>query len=191
MNLANVYTFLFVTLGFVIAFVAYWLMSAGLFPRFVEQSAERFGRMPFRATLLGAVVGLPLIIGGLKLSSTGSNGLVKLLALVVALIPLLLALFGSAGLALRIGRGLKSERDEREPWRSVLRGGLVLALSFVLPVIGWFGVLPFVFLGGFGMCLLALVQGRPLRAASPVSAALRTAPPELPGTVEAASAAVS
>ena len=45
MNLADVFTFLFVILGFVIVFVSYWLMAAGLFPEFVERSAAHFGRM--------------------------------------------------------------------------------------------------------------------------------------------------
>ena len=54
MNLADVFTFLFVILGFVIVFVSYWLMAAGLFPEFVERSAAQFGRMPVRLPLLGA-----------------------------------------------------------------------------------------------------------------------------------------
>jgi hypothetical protein len=163
MNLADVFIFLFVILGFVIVFVAYWLMAAGLFPKFVERSAERFGKTPIKAVLLGAIIGAPLVILGIKVSQS-PNGLFKLLGLAIALLPLLIALFGSAGLALRIGQGLPSARDEGEPWRRMLRGSVVLALSFVLPFIGWFGLMPFAFLGGFGVFLLRLIERKPVVA---------------------------
>src|SRR3954453_14162566 len=123
MNLADVFIVLFVILGFVIVFVAYWLMAAGLFPRFVERSAERFGRTPIKAVLLGAIIGVPLVIFGLAISKS-PNGAVKILGLTIAIVPMLIALFGSAGLALRIGQGLPSERDTREPWRRMLRGSI-------------------------------------------------------------------
>src|SRR5215213_8409472 len=113
MNLADVFTFLFVILGFVIVFVSYWLMAAGLFPEFVERSAERLARGPVKMGLLGAVTLIPLVVLGFAISGKAGNGPVKLLALSLALLPLLAALFGSAGLALRIGSGLKSGRDEQ------------------------------------------------------------------------------
>ena len=101
-----------------------------------------------------AAVAVPLVALGLGLSSKAPNGGLKLLGLFLALIPLLIGLFGSAGLALLIGRGLPSMRDESEPWRRTMRGSVVLALSFVLPVIGWFGLMPFAFLTGFGVFLM-------------------------------------
>jgi hypothetical protein len=172
MNLADVFIVLFVILGFAIVFVAYWLMAAGLFPRFVERSAERFGKSPIKAVLLGAVIGVPLVVVGLAVSKA-PNGALKLLGLTIALVPMLIALFGSAGLALRIGQGLPSARDESEPWRRMLRGSVVLALSFVLPFIGWFALMPFAFVGGFGVFLLRLLERKP--AVAPV-----LAPPPVP-----------
>src|SRR4051794_29696590 len=124
MNLADVFIVLFVILGFVIVFIAYWLMAAGLFPKYVERSAERFGKSPVKATLLGGIIGVPLVAFGLGMSKAPHPAL-KILGLSIAILPMLIALFGSAGLALRIGQGLPSARDASEPWRRVLRGSVV------------------------------------------------------------------
>lgn len=160
MNLADVFITLFLILGFVIVFIAYWLMAAGLFPKYVERSAERFGKSPIKAALLGGIIGVPLVILGLTMTGKPHPAL-KMLGIAIAILPMLIALFGSAGLALRIGQGLPSARDESEPWRRMLRGSVVLALSFVLPVIGWFALMPFAFVGGFGVFLLGLLQRKP------------------------------
>jgi hypothetical protein len=69
---------------------------------------------------------------------------------------------------LRIGQGLKSTRDAHEPWRRVLRGGIVLALTFVLPFVGTFVVMPLAFVSGFGAFLFTLFSRR--RAALPATA---------------------
>ena len=161
MNLADVFTIFFVILGFVIAFVSYWLFSAGLFPGMVGRAAERFGTSPVKATLLGAVIAIPIAVVGGWLSKVSPNGPGKLLGLVIALIPLLLGLLGSAGLALRIGTGLKSVRDAEDPWRRVLRGSIVLGLTFIMPVVGWFGVLPLTLVSGFGAFLLSVFARGP------------------------------
>ena len=178
MNLADVFTFLFVILGFVIAFVSYWLLAAGLFPQMVERSSERLGKRPLLSLVLGVITLGPLLAIGGGLSSKGPNGVLKLAGAAIALLPMLAALFGSAGLALRVGAGLRSGRDEADPWRRVLRGGVVLGLSFVLPFVGWFVVLPYTFLAGFGAFLLSLRSPRP--ATVPV-------PPPLPAETLVAS----
>ncbi len=167
MNLADVFTFLFVILGFLIVYVGYWLMAYGLFPAQTERCAEQISRAPVKTTLIGAVTLVPLITIGILISSKAPNTLAKLLGIGLALVGLLIALFGAAGLALRIGQGLKSERDEAEPWRRVLRGGIVLGLTFVMPFLGTFVLMPFAFLAGFG----AIILTRPRRAALPQPAA--------------------
>jgi hypothetical protein len=178
MNLADVFTILLVILGFLIVYVAYWLMSAALFPKFAERCAAQIGRAPVKTTLLGAVTFAPIVAIGMGIGSKIPNPVAKLLGFSVALAALLAALFGSAGLALRIGQGLKSARDEAEPWRRVLRGGVVLVLTFALPFLGWFAVMPLTFVVGFGAFLICL-----FREKLPVSApALTTEPPPVPMT---------
>ena len=48
MNLADVFTFLFVILGFLIVYVGYWLMAFGLFPRLTQRCAERISTAPVK-----------------------------------------------------------------------------------------------------------------------------------------------
>ncbi|MDB6152674.1 MAG: hypothetical protein JWL90_1127 [Chthoniobacteraceae bacterium] len=162
MNLADVFTVVFIILGFLMVFVAYWLMAAGLFPEFVERCSEQIGIAPIKTSFIGAVTLGPLVAIGFAISSAAPNGGLKLIGLAVVSVSLLVALFGSAGLALRIGAGLKSEADAHLPWRRVLRGGNVLALSFVMPFLGQFLMMPFAFVAGFGAFLMGVFKRRRL-----------------------------
>jgi hypothetical protein len=154
MNLADVFTFLFVILGFLIVYVGYWLMAFGLFPQRTRRCAEQLGRAPIKTTLLGAVVSIPLVALGFFISTKSPSTVGKLIGISLVVLTLLVALFGAAGLALRIGEGLKSVRDEQEPWRRVLRGGIVLGLTFVMPVLGTPVLMAFAFISGFGAIML-------------------------------------
>lgn len=155
MNLADVFTVLFIVLGFLIVYIGYWLLAFGLFPQMTARCAEQLGRAPVKSTVVGAVTLIPLVTVGLVISSVAPVAAAKIVGLAIALLALLVALFGSAGLALRIGTGLKSARDEQEPWRQVLRGGIVLGLTFVMPFLGTFVLMPFTFIAGFGAFVLA------------------------------------
>jgi uncharacterized membrane protein len=165
MNLADVFTFLFVILGFIIVFVGYWLMAFGLFPNLIERCSERMAQ-PVKATLVGAFTFVPAVATGLFISNEATNALGKTLGIGLVLIAALIALFGAAGLALRIGRGLKSARDEREPWRAVMRGGIVLGFTFVMPFLGTFVLMPFAFISGAGAFVLSRSR-KALRASVP------------------------
>jgi hypothetical protein len=79
----------------------------------------------------------------------------------VLLLMLVSAVFGLAGLARRVGAGLPSPLDEAQPWRSSLRGGLVLAATFLLPFGGWFVLLPCALVSGFGVSVMAWRQRGP------------------------------
>jgi hypothetical protein len=156
MNLADVFTVVFIILGFLIVFVAYWLAAAGLFPTLVERCSQRLGASPIKSTLIGLITWGPMLAIGSWISNHAPNGPAKLIGVLILIASALIALAGSAGLAFRVGAGLRSSRDEIEPWRIVLRGGIVLALTFVLPFVGT-AVMVWSFIAGFG----ALVLGRP------------------------------
>jgi hypothetical protein len=87
--------------------------------------------------------------------------------LVILILP---ALFGSSGLALRVGAGLSSPADGDQPWRRTLRGGVVLGGTFLLPFAGWFVVLPVALVSGFGVAASVLYR-RPWRHATPAPSA--------------------
>jgi hypothetical protein len=163
MIMADVLTWFLIIAGVYLVLVCYWLSAVGLFPATVEACRARYAR-PAAVTLTGALVLAPLLIVGLAsanaIKQPGPAGAVKI-ALLLLLLP---AFLGSSGLALRIGAGLASPQDAAQPWRRVLRGSLVLAPTFLLPFLGWFIVLPWTLISGFGAALLVLRDSRRARA---------------------------
>lgn len=180
MNLADVFTFLFVILGFLIVYVGYWLMAHALSPQFTQRCAERIGSAPVKTTLIGAATLVPLIFIGYGISSAANNSVLKVIGIALALLSLLGALFGASGLALKIGEGMKSPRDEQEPWRRVMRGGIVLGLTFVMPILGWFIVMPVAFFSGFGAFLAAIRKRGPRTQPAAAPAVPATMPATAP-----------
>ena len=130
--------------------IAHWLVAAGLFPGAVQKLAVEYGRRPIRAALLGIITYGPLQVLGLNAGNM-HNPVIKFLAIAASLGSLLMAFIGTAGLALRIGRNLSPGADV---WQQSLRGGVMLALVFITPVLGWFFVLPVGLASGFGALLL-------------------------------------
>lgn len=160
MIMADVLKIVFLIVGTLIVIVSYWLAATALFPQAVSQARTHYERHPVRITLLGSVVGVPLFLLGVALIAAGPTPLLKILGGLFASLVLLLALFGSAGLCQRIGNGMPAPLDEFQPWRRVYRGGTVLALTFVLPIVGWFAIFFWTLISGFGAALAVLWSAR-------------------------------
>jgi hypothetical protein len=154
MNTADVYKILYILLGFYAVHVSYWLLAAGLFPALVRRECDNYGSHPVKTIVVGLLTFGPIQLLGWALTQA-PNPAVKIFGTTILLLSALLAFVGSAGLAMRIGEGLKAEIDERSPWRRTFRGALVLGLSFNLPLIGWFVVLPLTLISGFGAFVLS------------------------------------
>jgi hypothetical protein len=144
--------FLFIA-GAYIIFISYWLLAEALFPKLVEHCQSQYAGTPVRSTVIGFAVAAPLVLAGFGLITHMGNPIFQITGFAILILILTLGLFGSAGLCRQIGHGLAVPHDDRQPWRRVLRGGLVLGLTFVLPIVGWFGVLPWALISGFGACL--------------------------------------
>jgi len=131
--------------------LSHWLVAAGLFPRATQVFADEYDRRPVRATLLGLVTYGPLFVLLLNSGNIG-NGALKLLALVAGFAAMLVGFIGSAGLALRVGRNLSTGACL---WQQGLRGGVMLALVFITPLLGSLFLLHIGLASGFGVVLLA------------------------------------
>ena len=164
MNLADVFTVVLVVLGLLTVFVGWWLAMVGLFPRLVEGCAEALGASPGKCWVIGVVCAVPLIVGGSLLGKVASSAPGKLLSAAIIVATILAALAGTAGLALRIGRGMSAAGEGGELWRRVRRGGIVLAITY-----GTIVMLPLTLLAGLGA--LVLVGMGPKAAVKPAAAA--------------------
>jgi len=154
MIMADILKIFLIVVGLLTVYVSYWLVAQALFPGLVERARGQYGK-PVKITLLGlAAAVLPFILG--VMISKLPNPVFKITGITFMVIPALLGLFGSAGLVQRIGAGLPSPLDEQQPWRRVLRGGILLALTFLLPFVGWFVLPIWALVSGFGAFILSV-----------------------------------
>ena len=101
MPYGTVLSILFVHLGFYAAFIAYWMLAGGVASQWVARSREQYGR-PIRATLVGFVGILLPLFAGIQLAKSGKGPIVGV-GIGIFMLLILIGLFGSAGLADRIG----------------------------------------------------------------------------------------
>jgi hypothetical protein len=82
----------------------------------------------------------------------------KIASLGLVCFYMLQAHIGVSGLVTAIGRRLPSPLDQHSPWRATLRGGIALELTYLLPIVGWFVVLPASIVIGTGAINVALLS---------------------------------
>jgi hypothetical protein len=162
MIMADILKIFLLIVGLLTVYVSYWLIAQALFPHLVERSRQQYAK-PVKITLVGLLAAaLPLAAGAII--SNLPNPVLKFIGVSLMVIPAMLGLIGSAGLILRIGSGLPSPADEQQPWRRVLRGGILFALTFLLPFVGWFVLPLWALVSGFGAFILSVRE----RKSSPV-----------------------
>jgi hypothetical protein len=162
MIVADILMWFLLIAGIYIVINAYWLTTQGLFPEFVDRCRERIRRAPLQSLLLGLGGTVPGVVLGVAMFRAASPAL-KFAGATVLLLLILIGLMGSAGLAAQVGIGLGAFPDERTAWRRVWRGGLVLGLTFILPLIGWLLILPGTLIIGTGATLQSLRRTRTTR----------------------------
>jgi hypothetical protein len=185
MIMADVWKIVFLILGTQAVTVSYWLLAAALFPEALRRSSAAYDQRIGRLTFVGLAMAVPSLLIGAGLLQQGPHPLLKLVGAVLVGGPVALGLVGSAGLCDRVGAGLPGDADARLPWRRVLRGGIVLSFAFVLPVIGWFVLLPWTLVSGVGASLGSIRRWRsrarqvapaPAPVPAPVPASIETEP---------------
>lgn len=167
--MADTLTYFLLIVGMMMVIVSFWLAAEALFPEMVVRARERYSR-PVRTTLIGLALVLPFLLL-MTICFRVKNPVFQLLGVTCIALPVVLGLLGSSGLSQRVGLGLPSVVDEHQPWRRVLRGGIVLVLTFLLPFVGWFFLLPLVLVSGLGA---AVLSWSPRREPAPPPVALPT-----------------
>jgi len=153
MLMADTMSIFFVILGMMLAFPGLWLLCRGLWPKAVATAADRCRKNLWSSFLVGLPITIVMIVvTRILFSVLGPVG--KIAGVGVVCLYMLQAHTGVSGLATSIGHRLLSPLDEQRPWRSTLRGGVVLELTYLLPILGWFVILPASIIIGSGAATL-------------------------------------
>lgn len=179
MIMADILKIFLLVLGGLLIFVSFWLAAEALFPALVERARDQYTR-PWKLTFSGLAMVAPFILGALGIFKI-SHPVMNIVGIALLAVVFIGGLAGSAGLAKRVGVGLPSPVDETQPWRRVLRGGIVLTLTFLLPFIGWIGLTIWSLVTGFAALVFAVREAK--KASLVVPELPKTEPPSLPAAV--------
>jgi len=149
---AQVWTFLWLHVGTILVVTAYFAVATAIAPGIVGRGADRFGRRPWLAMLVGVLCSLPWALASLALMQIGRPPFIGV-GQILGLSWLLAGLVGAASIALHVGR----REGDHSPTTETVRGGLLLTLTWALPVIGWFIVLPLTLATGVGCLVLGVL----------------------------------
>jgi len=155
MIMADLLKIVFIIAGVFGSVISVWLLAEALYPSMVDRVSRIYSQRSLGALVLGSLTAGPFAVVFFGLM-TQSRGLPQFLAGALFFTTVFTGIVGAAGLARRVGIGLASPRDDAQPWRRVLRGGIVLCIAFLLPFAGWFAILPATLLSGFGAVVLSI-----------------------------------
>lgn len=157
MLMADTMSIFFVILGMMLALPGLWLLCRGLWPEAVAAATDRCHKRLWSSFLVGLPITILMVAATTILFSVlGPVG--KIAGVGLVSLYMLQAHTGVSGLATAIGRRLATPLDEQRPWRSTLRGGVVLELAYLLPILGWFVILPVSIVIGSGAANLGLLS---------------------------------
>ena len=152
MTMADVFAITLLFVGLVLVLPAIWLFFGALWPGLVGRAQARLPAAPLKTFFAG--LGVAAVLTGAVLGLAALN--LPALALIAFAAALGWSFVGVAALARHLGTRLSSAGDA--PWRASLRGGAVLALSFLVPFVGWILVFPIALILGCGATALGLVR---------------------------------
>jgi hypothetical protein len=141
-----------------ICLIALMLVVAALWPGFTLRTRDNLEGSPGKAFLVGLLNYVFLGAIGLVLMNLGPIAVIGLLLGVALLVGTSLGLPAVAAL---VGARLHSLRErDTTRWGEIVAGGVALDLAILVPVVGWFILLPALCLWSFGAAALALFGRR-------------------------------
>jgi hypothetical protein len=130
--------------GFVVGMPALWMLTRGLWPDSFARRLAVSQAGVGKSLLIGL---LPVIMASLIMAVIGKR-LGPVPGILVSGTLIVWGFMGSAGLASLIGERLW---PAGQAWQQTRNGGLVLICCALVPVIGWFIILPLIAIIGMGV----------------------------------------
>jgi len=156
MLMADTMAIFFVIVGFLLAFPGLWLLCRGLWPNAVISARDRCAAGLIRPFIYGVPFAALIVILAAMLGKLGTAG--KIGSVGVVCLALMIANCGVSGMVTAIGERLVTDSDEGRAWRATLRGAIVLVLTYPIPFLGWFVILPTSMIIGLGAGLNAIYR---------------------------------
>jgi hypothetical protein len=161
----QVIAIIFIAIGVGISLVAFFTVVNALFSSLVTRIEEKSDESPGRSFFLGLLNTTFIAVLSLALWSIAENSGIGILAVPSLILLALFAIgviFGGTALVRTIGKRLYPDREERT---QMLWGSLISVLACTVPYIGWFLLLPYLLLRGFGAFLMTLTAAYRARRA--------------------------
>ncbi len=159
MLVADVIMWFLLIVGVLLAFPALWLLSRSLYPKQNENIANYLEKGRVKPFWMGVPITAACFLG-VAFFGNQKNPFCDMASILTLVFFLFYSNIGTAGLATMVGRKLPSPADLERPWKCTLRGGIVLELAFLFPVLGWFFLLPASLVIGAGALTSRLIAGR-------------------------------
>ena len=144
MLFSTVSIYLSIALAFVIGLPALWMLQRGLWPESFEKKLAVSQTSLLKTLLIGII---PVVIISLIIAVMAQR-LGPIPGLLLSATILAWGFAGAAGIASLIGARLW---PTGEPWKQTRNGGLVLVCCALLPMVGWFLLLPLIAVLGMGV----------------------------------------
>jgi len=156
-----------IILGFLLSLGALQLVTTATAPGLVGQASRNLERASgLRQLAYFAGGAFLLLLWIIALNAFGNGGPAgKIVSLPFVALGALSIAPALAAASLYIGGRLPDPRDATSPWRRLVRGATALGLSWAVPFVGWFLILPVTLAVGLGAVTNALFQGADRREA--------------------------
>ncbi len=146
---AVVSAWLWVHIGVLLIVVGYATCGHAIAPIATERGRVKLAIRPVRTALVGVLISGPWVVASIVLMNL-PNGALKFAGVALLVVWLMVCFIGLGSVALHVGdRGTSGGAR----WTDVSRGAAFLALTWMLPVVGWFVALPLSLACGLG-CML-------------------------------------
>ena len=168
MYTGNVWGIALLIAGFLAALIGFQLLMAAVFARRADAAVRTLRERPVLTGTLGVLAVVAAIVAIAVLQLFGGPG--KFVGGLVAVALAFPLAGGLATVSRFVGERMPSPADAGRPWRATLRGGVTCGLAFVVPVIGWFLVLPAAAVMGLGAVGLSFLAPAASAAPNPAEA---------------------